>query len=250
MDRAKETQQEAAEGPGPFPLPAGKETLFGRLREACRQDWEDYLHHPFVQRLGEGTLEPDSFTHYLKQDFLFLKHFARAWALAVYKSDTLEEMQFASAGLKFMIEEPTLHINYCAKWGITKSAMEQEPEATHNLAYTRYVLEKGHSGDLLDLYAALAPCVLGYTEIGLILKKKYAERLEANGGEEQAHPYKDWIETYADATFALSMIQHLDQVATARGGFTPERWRSLTATFRQATRLEVGFWQMGLARSF
>jgi thiaminase/transcriptional activator TenA len=42
-----------------------------------------------------------------------------------------------------------------------------------------------HSGDFLDLMAALAPCVLGYGEIGA--------RLLAAG---QETAYADWIETY------------------------------------------------------
>jgi len=32
-----------------------------------------------------------SFHHYLQQDFLFLKHYARAFALAIYKSQSLAQ---------------------------------------------------------------------------------------------------------------------------------------------------------------
>ena len=38
----------------------------------------------------------------------------------------------------------------------------------------------------------------------------------------------------------------LDKVAKRRGG--EARFESLSATFRAATRLEVGFWDMGLER--
>ena len=40
------------------------------------------------------------------------------------------------------------------------------PEASGNMAYTRFVLERGQAGDYLDLLTALAPCVVGYAEIG------------------------------------------------------------------------------------
>ena len=40
----------------------------------------------FVEQLGDGSLPRKSFLHYLVQDYVFLVHFSRAWALAVVKS--------------------------------------------------------------------------------------------------------------------------------------------------------------------
>ena len=47
------------------------------LINACRQDWQEYTQHLFVQQLANGTLAQPCFLHYLKQDFLFLKQCAR-----------------------------------------------------------------------------------------------------------------------------------------------------------------------------
>ena len=58
-------------------------TLFGRLRTACRDDWTAYCDHEFVRRIADATLPEACFRHYLEQDYLFLIHFSRAWALAV-----------------------------------------------------------------------------------------------------------------------------------------------------------------------
>ena len=63
-------------------------------------------------------------------------------------------------------EEIALHIKTCAEAGIDEATLFATQERQENLAYTRYVLDAGHSGDLLDLLAALAPCVMGYGEIG------------------------------------------------------------------------------------
>ena len=57
-------------------------TLFARLRAACTADWEAYTGHAFVRQLAAGTLPEKCFRQYLIQDYLFLIHFARAWALA------------------------------------------------------------------------------------------------------------------------------------------------------------------------
>jgi thiaminase/transcriptional activator TenA len=58
------------------------------LINACRQDWLAYTQHGFIEQLAKGTLAQPCYLHYLKQDFLFLKQYARAHALAIYKADS------------------------------------------------------------------------------------------------------------------------------------------------------------------
>ena len=203
-------------------------------------EWNAYTHHAFVEGLRSGTLPRTNFLHYLQQDYIFLKHFARAWALAAAKADTLAELQAASATVQALVhDEMPLHVQICAGEGIDAAALEATTEAPANLAYTRYVLEAGYSGDFLDLMAALAPCVLGYGEIGA--------RLAGSGG-----PYADWINTYGGADF--QSLCHdvgalIDAALVHRLGpnWTDlPRARHLSQRFATATRLEVGFWQMGL----
>lgn len=47
------------------------------LIDACRQDWQEYTEHLFVQQLANGTLAQPCFLHYLKQDF-FISQAIRA----------------------------------------------------------------------------------------------------------------------------------------------------------------------------
>ena len=226
---------------------ASADTLFARLKAGCAADWEAYNRHAFVRGLGDGSLPEACFRHYLGQDYLFLKHFARAYALAVYKSEDLDDMRQAAATMSALLDdEMSLHVRYCAGWGLTEADLLALPEAPQNIAYTRFVLERGLAGDLLDLLVALAPCVVGYAEIGTWLKSDPATKRENN-------PYGDWIETYSGTDYqdvAGSAIQQLDRVARRRIGVdvtASERWASLQATFHAATRLEIGFWDMGMA---
>ena len=216
-------------------------TLFGRLRLACADEWAGYCNHEFVQRIGDATLPEQSFRHYLEQDYLFLIHFSRAWALAVYKADTLADMRAAASTLNAIINyEMELHVKYCAGWGLTEQEMELKNEARANMAYTRYVLERGLAGDVLDLHVALAPCVIGYAVIGKNLVNDPKTKLEGN-------PYKDWIEMYSSEEFqnvAKAAVLNLDKLAASRMG--AGRFESLVKTFLQATSLEIGFWDMGL----
>ncbi len=227
--------------------PPWEQGVFAALKAENRADWNAYVDHAFVLGLRDGSLPEACFRHYLIQDYLFLIHFSRAYALAVYKSDTLEDMRQAAATMDALLnEEMQLHLRYCAQWGLSEAEMLRAEEATGNLAYTRFVLDAGLSGDLLDLLAALAPCVAGYGEIGL--------RLTAQSGPGIAdNPYRDWIETYAGEDYqsvVVAALAQLDRVSAAKIGediATSGRWKSLSKTFGTATRLEVGFWDMGMS---
>lgn len=218
-------------------------TTFARWRDAA-PDWDAYTRHPFVEGLRDGSLPRSAFLNYLVQDYLFLIQFSRAWALAVVKAGDLEEMRACSATVHTLLDqEMALHVQTCAKAGIDIQAMLDTPEATANLTYTRYVLATGFAGDFLDLLAALMPCVLGYGEIGRHL---------ANGSAPDT-PYRDWIDSYGGAEYQAACARAgalLDGAIGKRLGQNPEttpRWQELASIFATATRLEVGFWDLGRA---
>jgi thiaminase/transcriptional activator TenA len=218
--------------------------LFESLKTSALPQWQAYVDHDFVRQLGTGTLPEACFRHYLIQDYIFLIHFSRAYALAAFKSDDLEEMGAAAATLDALINgEMKLHLEYCRKWGLSEAEMAATPEAPANMAYTRFVLERGLSGDLLDLLVALAPCVVGYGEIGIRLAAE-----SAGAG----NPYQDWVDTYAGEDYqevVKAALEQLDRVALKRLGSSFQdspRVESLRQTFRAATELEIGFWEMGL----
>ena len=147
-------------------------SFFERLKSEASAEWRAYTEHPFTAGLADGTLPEGAFRHYLVQDYLFLIEFARAYALAVYKSIHLADMREAASGLSAILDvEMDLHVKLCAGWGLSPCDLEQAQSAAETLAYTRYVLDAGMRGDLLSLKVALAPCVIGYAEIARRLAK-------------------------------------------------------------------------------
>ncbi|MEQ3629805.1 MAG: thiaminase II, partial [Sulfitobacter sp.] len=68
---------------------------FAAWRSGAGEAWRDYTRHAFVEELRAGTLPQASYLHYLRQDYVFLIHFARAWALAAAKAETLDEIAAA-----------------------------------------------------------------------------------------------------------------------------------------------------------
>lgn len=214
---------------------------FNDLKKHCEHNWRDYLQHDFVCKLGDGTLAPDAFRHYLKQDYLFLIQFGRAFALAAYKSPTLSDLRHAKAGLDAIIDlELGLHIDYCNQWGISEQELAALPEARATLAYTRYVLDTGNRGDLLDLHVALAPCLVGYAEIASWLTKQPATvRGDAN-------PYEPWIAMYESAEFQAAAQAEIAWLNERLAEVPASRFKQLCRIFDDATRLEIDFWDMGL----
>lgn len=215
---------------------------FALMRDQATDAWRDYTRHAFVEGMKDGSLPRQAFLHYLRQDYVFLVHFSRAWALAVVKAETHAEMLTAVGTVNALVaEEMQLHIRTCEAEGISETELFATAERPENLAYTRYVLEAGYSGDLLDLLAALVPCVMGYGEIGSRLK-----------AEATSDTYADWINTYAGEEYqgaCAAVGEMLDAAITRRLGTDFEgspRWERLCDRFRTATELEVSFWQMGL----
>ncbi len=218
-------------------------SFFARLKTAAAFEWQAYTEHAFTEAMGAGTLPEAAFRHYLVQDYLFLIEFARAYALAVYKAPTLGDMREGAAGLSAILDvEMGLHVKLCGAWGLSPEALEHAPAEPETLAYTRYVLDAGMRGDLLSLKVALAPCVIGYAEI--------AGRLAAMPlATHPGNPYRVWIEEYASEAYrevAAAAAAHLDRLAARY--LTPAREAELTAIFREATRLEADFWEMGWRR--
>src|ERR1043165_7070976 len=189
-------------------------TLYGRLVDRAGDAWRSYTRHEFVLALARGDLPEAAFRRYLVQDYLLLLHFARAWGLAVYKSDALAEMRRAQSLLAAILDiEIGLHIAYC----------------------------RGRRGHRLDLEIALAPCMIGYAEIA-------AERMADPATRHDGNPYRDWLLMYSGDAYqklARECAAALDEQFARRGG--EGRLAALAATFTTAARLEADFWQMGLA---
>lgn len=136
--------------------------LFSRLIEANSQIWDEYLHHEFVKKLENGSLKKENFLFYLKQDYIYLIHYAKCYARLSLNAKNAEELRFAMKFQNYIIEgEIELHKSIL-KLGIDADKLNVKDESLTNIAYTRYMLSVGESGDFLDMLVALSACAIGY----------------------------------------------------------------------------------------
>jgi thiaminase/transcriptional activator TenA len=198
--------------------------------------WASQLRHPFVRKLGDGTLEEDRFKRWVLQDYRYLKEFARVFAWAAAKADSLEAMSWYASVLDLTLNtEMELHRRYAQRFGLTSSELEAAPMWPTTRAYTDFLVRTAADGDMLDLLAALLPCAWGY----VYLARKLAEKEPP-----QDQRYADWITQYASQDFsqALDWLKNeLDSLARPISDLKKQR---LTEIFLISCRYEWRFWQM------
>jgi thiaminase (transcriptional activator TenA) len=120
-----------------------------QLRQAAADVWEAQHEHPFVRGIGDGTLDPERFRVYVRQDYLFLIEYGRALALACARAPRLEVMErFAELAESTLRTEMDLHRAYAAEWGISSEELERERPHAATRAYTDFLLRTAAAGSL------------------------------------------------------------------------------------------------------
>src|SRR5699024_6975143 len=97
-------------------------------------------------------------------------------------------------------------------------------------------------GDLLDMHIALSPCLVGYAEVAQFL-------LQDANTVRDGNPYNAWIAMYASDEFQPPARAEVEWLHVPRAQISNARFDQLATSLRDATRLEIDFWQMGLDRS-
>ncbi|KAJ4377420.1 ATP-dependent RNA helicase dbp2 [Neocucurbitaria cava] len=169
-------------------------------REDIQKPWKQYTRHEFVQRMADGSLPIDNFKYYMIQDYLFLIQFARANALAAYKSSSLPDIGRSVQQVVTLQEEIKLHIEFCKEYGLEVADIEGQEEDQATTAYTRFVLDIGQSQDWLALQIAMLPCLIGY---GIIAKRLFEDPNTLREGSK----YWKWVENYVAQEYMEAMMR-------------------------------------------
>jgi thiaminase/transcriptional activator TenA len=182
---------------------------------------DEALAHPFVRRLGDGSLPREVFASYVAQDAFFLESFARAYALALARSPDTATLLALADLLTGVREELGLHAAYAARWGIDMACVEPAPAT---LAYSEFLLATAATGGVGLVCAAMTPCMRLYVWLGAAL--------DANA----AGPYAKWVQTYADPGFEV-LTTRLERLLDEQA----DDGSAVRAAYRRAMRLELAF---------
>jgi hydroxymethylpyrimidine/phosphomethylpyrimidine kinase len=202
-----------------------------RLRAEADEDLNAIYALDFIRGLASGSLPEKEFAYYLAQDAIYLNGYSRVLARASALAPTETEQVFWAASARQCLEvESELH----RSWLSTRPVQAELGPVTKS--YVDHLTAASASGSYAVLAAAVLPCFWLYAEVGKTLHAQFVD-----AGEPAAHPYADWLRTYADDEFAEATRTAIAIVDGAgRNASDTERAAMVTA-FRQSCRLEVDF---------
>lgn len=210
------------------------------LRTIANDIWEAQHRHPVVTGIGDGSLDPDIFAVWLRQDYLYLIDYARLFGAAILKAPDLETMSImARLAHEILHTEMDLHRSYVAEFGITSADLEREQKSPTCQGYTDFLLRTATTGDFAELMGALLPCMWGFSEIG--------QRLAANGLPADER-YARWIEMYASPDFLELGAWCRQATDDACANLPPRLLAQVEAAFVTSSRYELAFWEMAWTR--
>jgi thiaminase/transcriptional activator TenA len=211
-------------------------TLCDRLFQNSRSIWERQFDHPFVEALGNGSLPRENFEFYILQDARFLEQLTKIFAAGAIASDEPAVMEkMCQLALDTIRVEREVHETFAREFGLTIAQMEATPLAPTNYGYTSHLLSVVNNGTLPEILTATLPCAWIYAEIG--------KHFVSLGDPPADHPYRNWIQTYADPSFE----EVGTWLRTTLNRITPEdekTFRRLDEIFTISSRYEWMFWEM------
>jgi thiaminase/transcriptional activator TenA len=207
-----------------------------QLRRKADAVWEALHRHPFVRGISDGTLDPERFQVWLRQDYLYRVDYARVLGLAVARGPDRDTMKWMIAMAHGVLHnEMLLHEAYAIEFGLTHEELGAGTKLPTTRAYTNHLLRIGGMSCYVELVAALLPCVWGRVEIG--------QRL-ARGATPSARRYGRWIDLYS-GPMASALARHgrelLDRLARSSD---PQSLALAEEAFTISSRYEWMFWQM------
>lgn len=206
------------------------------LRHLADDIWEAQHAHPFVTGIGDGSLDTSKFTHWLKQDYLYLIDYARLFGAGMLKAPTLALMNTMSQmGHEILHTEMDLHRSYVAEFGIGLVELESETKSPTCQGYTDFLLRTATTGDFPELMGALLPCIWGYGEVG----KRLASR-----GMPKDDRLRRWIEMYASEEFQQLGAWCRNATDEVCEGLSSSAAKRVEEAFVTSSRYELAFWHM------
>lgn len=208
--------------------------LFDKLVDSCKDEWIQYTNHEFGSELAKGTLNYESFINYLIQDYIYLIHYTRCYAMLAYKARTQEEMSFAlDNAVEIRDVEMAMHESF-KELNINLENIDEHVTCT---AYTRYLLDVAVKGDYVDLLVALTPCFVGYGEIGRWIR---------DNKDLKNNPFTNWVNQYGGDHYIKACRAYIDILNSYEDEITDKRLERLKIVFKDVTKLEIEFFNIAL----
>ena len=208
------------------------------MLEAAKDIWAEYLTHPFVLGLADGSLDAEKFRFYLLQDYLYLFDYSKVFAQGVVKAREPEVMRaFASYVESILNGEMDIHKSYMARLGISEEQAVQVKPSLANQSYTAYMRAVAAEEGPAEIMAAVLSCAISYEHIAKWIVSHYPDA-------EHHDFYGEWVRGYASEDYASGNAALIDLMEKLAEGYSEARLQRLTEIFVDCSRFEGMFWDM------
>ncbi|KAI5248127.1 hypothetical protein E4T43_01625 [Aureobasidium subglaciale] len=136
---------------------------------------------------------------------------------------------------KFYMVQDYLYLSKRTRW------LQGKDFRGRRSTYSRYILDIGASEDWLALQIAMFPCLIGYHHIA-----KRLSALQDPSAPKNANRYRQWIDNYIADDYTQAVGKGMELVEGNVFRQSPLRIEELVKIFIHATKMECGFWDMGM----
>lgn len=199
--------------------------------------WVEAANEIFLEEMGQNTLDKQQFLDYIVQDSIYLRDYLKAFAMGIFKSRSLKEMQVFYSVLGFVNDsENATRLQYLADNGMTDADVENIPKKPACAAYTKFLIDTAEREEIPEILMAVMPCMLGYYYVFDSLLQKYPSVLDTYYGP----LVRDYTSEYYKAC-CDSWTEYCNEVCEGLG---EERKGKLNKIFKMASEHELYFWEM------
>ena len=180
--------------------------LSQRIYACAEKIWPQYLCHPFVVQMADGTLSEEKFRYYMLQDYLYLRDYVKIFAAIIQKADDFEQIRFLSTQLSDTIGETyRTHLPYMQRLGVTDAEIEAARPHIDNSAYTHYMICEAQAGDVLTGLVTLLNCSWSYAYVAEQMVARYPNALS----DER---YGAWFAGYVSDAYRQTNQDLIDRI--------------------------------------
>lgn len=208
------------------------------LFEEVKEIWQEYLKHPFVKEMANGTLDIEKFKYYMIQDYIYLKDYIKVFAVGAIKSEDFKDIKFFIDNMYAVLNETyNVHIPYMNRLGIKDDDIDSATVDIDNTSYTKYMLYESQNGNMLSCLIAILSCSWSYAYIA----KNIVDNNEHCLKDER---YGQWFEGYYNKEYQENNDKLIEKIDALTQNLSQKETDKLSEIFLNCSIYELKFWDM------
>ena len=198
--------------------------------------WDKASELKYVIDLYQGTLKEEALLNYIIEDSIYLFYYAKIFAYAITNCTNISEIKFFYSMMGFVNEnEVNLRNEILIRNNINPNdVIKYEPRSV-NKRYIDHLLHYAKNGNIIEIVAALLPCILSYNYIFNKLKKEYP-KLNTQ--------YDELTNEYLDSEYEKGCKEWIQFANEYYDNLSELEKKNCLEIFHISSELEYEFWEM------